>query len=144
MGADFPAVGSNFGPPSSGRIPLLLWQGVADMSRPTGFPPIVRSLVLDRSGGRCEKCGEFQSDAAMHHRRPRGAGSTRRPETNMASNALLLCGACHRHVESYRAQAFDNGWLVRQSHLPAEVPVLRRGQLVLLDDIGGFHLLEAA
>lgn len=112
--------------------------------RSTGFPPVVRSLVLDRSGGKCEKCGEFHSDAALHHRRPRGSGSTRRPETNLPSNALLLCAACHRHVESYRTQAFDQGWLVRQSHQPADIPVLRRGQMVLLDDEGGFRAVGAA
>lgn len=115
------------------------------MSRQTGFPPIVRTLVYERCAGRCEICDEWASDLELHHRRARGMGSTRRPETNMASNCLALCRMCHHgRVESYRAQAFDNGWLVRQSHQPLDVPVLRRGQWVLLDDVGGFHLLEAA
>jgi len=115
------------------------------VSRPQGFPPIVRTLVFERCAGRCEICNEWTSDIELHHRRARGMGSTRRPETNMASNALALCHMCHHgRVESYRSQAYENGWLVRQSRLPAEVPVLRRDRWVLLDDIGGFHLLEAA
>lgn len=54
-------------------------------------------------------------------------------------NCLALCGMDHHRVESHRALAYDNGWLVRQSHNPAEIPVLRRGQLVLLDDEGSFQ-----
>jgi hypothetical protein len=48
VGADFPAVGSNFGPPSSGRIPLLLREGMADM-RQTGFPAKVKKLIAERA-----------------------------------------------------------------------------------------------
>lgn len=108
--------------------------------RRTGFPPLVRTLVLERSGGRCEICDEYDSDVELHHRRCRGMGSTRRPETNMPSNCLALCAHCHHcRVESYRAEAYDNGWLVRQSHNPADVPVLRRGLWVVLDNEGGFE-----
>lgn len=107
-----------------------------------GFPPIVRTLVYERCGGRCERCGEFASDCQIHHRRPRGMSGTRRPETNYPSNAGMLCEQCHRAVESHRTQAFADGWLVRQSHNPAEIPVLRRGVLVLLDDSGGFSYTE--
>lgn len=133
-------------------LPNLRWAGTAPLPRKggggsmtrrqTGFPPVVRSLIYDRSGGACERCGERHSDSAIHHRRPRQAGGTRRPETNYPSNAGLLCGQCHREVESYRTQAFEDGWLVRQSHSPAEVPVLRRGVLCLLDDVGGFSYTE--
>jgi len=64
--------------------------------RLTGFSPLVRSLIYERSAGRCEICDEWASDAQLHHRRARGMGSTRRPDTNLPSNALLLCAACHR------------------------------------------------
>ena len=114
------------------------------MRRSTGFPPIVRTLALERSGGRCEICNLWTSDIEIHHRRPRGMSGSRRPETNMVSNAFVLCGEHHRHCESYRTQAFDNGWLVRQSHLPVKVPVLRRGHWVLLDDVGGYHEVQVA
>lgn len=112
------------------------------MRRRTGFEPLVRSLIYDRSGGRCERCNLWTSDTQIHHRRPRGMGGTLRADTNSASAGVLLCGQCHWMVESYRAQAFDDGWLVRQSHSPITVPVLRRGFWVLLDDAGGFTYSE--
>ncbi|AXH69837.1 HNH endonuclease [Mycobacterium phage Krakatau] len=105
----------------------------------TGFPPEVKELIWERAHGRCERCGEYASDATAHHRRPRGLGSSRREDTNLPSNAGWLCGACHRHVESYRAQAFAEGWLVRQSQSPITVPVLYRGNWVLLDDDGNTY-----
>lgn len=112
------------------------------MRRATGFPPVVRSLIYDRSGGRCEICNEWTSDLQIHHRRPRGMGGSRRPDTNLPSSGLLLCGMDHVRVESHRALAFDNGWLVRQSQTPREVQVLRRGFWVYLDDVGGFTYSE--
>lgn len=112
--------------------------------RQTGFSPLVRSLVYDRCSGRCEICDVWASDLQLHHRRARGAGSTRRPETNYPSNCLALCQMDHHRVESHRALAYDNGWLVRQSHDPATIPVLRRGVRVVLDDQGGFRPAEEA
>ncbi len=114
--------------------------------RATGFSKEVLQLVLARSGGQCEAlaagCLITASDA--HHRRPRGMGSTRRPETNNASACLFLCSRCHLRIESMRSWALDNGFLVRQSQNPAEVPVWwrcnwegGRKALVLLDDVGG-------
>lgn len=107
--------------------------------RATGFPPLVRTLIYERSAGRCERCNEWTSDCQIHHRRPRGAGGTRREDTNTTSNGVLLCSQCHREVESHRAKAFDDGWLVRQSHDPKATPVLRREQWVYLDDDGGMR-----
>lgn len=112
------------------------------MSRPTGFPPLVRTLIYERSAGRCERCNEWASDCEIHHRRPRGAGGSKRLDTNVASNGVLLCASCHRHVESYRAQSFDDGWLVRQSQSPKDIPVYRRGEWVLLDDEGFMRFVE--
>lgn len=63
-------------------------------------------------------------------------GSTRRPETNGAANALWVCNLDHLRIESHRSLAYDNGWLVKQSQFPADVPVLRRGVFVLLRDNG--------
>ena len=84
-----------------------------------------------RSAGMCERCGCIPWVEA-HHRRARGMGSTKRPETNSIVNALGLCGVCHRHVESWRLEAMECGWLVRQAHDPALVPVLYRRQWALL------------
>lgn len=104
--------------------------------RQTGFPAEVKAIVFDRSGGRCERCGCLSWDLQHHHRRPRGAGGTRRLDTNTASACALLCGDCHRHVESHRTQALSDGWLVRQSDSPVVVPVFRLGVWVWLGDDG--------
>jgi 5-methylcytosine-specific restriction protein A len=108
------------------------------VTRQTGFSLVVKALIRDRAEGCCEVCGEWYSAMQHHHRRPRGMGGTRRLDTNTPSGCLLLCGSCHRHVESHRSLAYDNGWLVPQGQTPTDVPVLRRGQLVYLDDLGGF------
>lgn len=56
-------------------------------------------------------------------------GGTVRPDTNEPQNLLLLCGSatspngCHSHVESFRAEAYDLGFLVRQAQDPAETPI---------------------
>lgn len=110
--------------------------------RDTGPSKAQRAVVLDRSMGGCELCGRLLFDDlnrplghaySIHHRQPRGMGGTSRPEINSPANLLLLCGdattpgGCHEYVESNRARAYLNGWLVRASADPAEVPVLLEG-----------------
>jgi hypothetical protein len=92
----------------------------------TGFPKQVRDIITARAKGGCEICF-FSHPDQIHHRRPRGAGGSKAPDTNLASNGIAICAACHRMVESNRELAFTNGWLVRQGHDPATVPVLRHG-----------------
>ena len=104
------------------------------MARDTGFPDDVRAAIRARSGSKCELCGLARA-AQIHHRRPRAAGSTRRPETNFATNGLHVCGDCHDRVESDRGEALDNGWLVSQNEDPAAIPVLYRGESLFLDQI---------
>lgn len=108
----------------------------------TGPSPAQREAVLDRSLGCCEICGRglyyFQERRwlephSIHHRRPRQMGGTSRTEINSPANLLLLCGdattpdRCHGYVESHRADAYVNGWLVRATADPAQVPVLLEG-----------------
>ena len=102
----------------------------------TGFPKAVRGIVEKRADGCCERCGKFRVSFQLHHRRPRGIGGSRRQDTNTASNALALCPSCHFVVEADRESAREFGWLVRQGHNPADVPVYRQGRWVLLDDHG--------
>lgn len=110
------------------------------MSRNTGFSPAVRQQLEQRSGGVCEICGHLAGEQA-HHRRPRGMGSTKRPETNLPSNGLMLCGACHLVVETNRTESYRKGHLVQQHWLPTEVPVrYRDGQVYLLANDGGMSL----
>lgn len=102
----------------------------------TGFSKQVREIITERAGGCCERCGRRTWDMQAHHRRPRGAGGSRRPETNQAANGVLLDADCHRWIEANRASALSDGWLVRQSDTPATVPVFRRGVYVWLSDDG--------
>ena len=104
--------------------------------RATGFPPKVRQQIVERSSGRCEvmASGCTFTATAIHHRRARGAGGTRRPDTNLPSNALAVCDACHRRIESQRTEALAAGWLVPQNGTPADAAVVYRGKRMLLTD----------
>lgn len=101
----------------------------------TGFSATIRSIIRRRSDGWCEKCG-FSRAEHFHHRRPRGMGSTRRPESNQPANGLHICADCHVAVEMQRVKAHKHGWLVNQTCDPATIPVYYRGGWVLLDDLG--------
>ena len=104
----------------------------------TGFPKRVRDIIAKRSQAMCERCG-VSSAVQYHHRRPRGMGGSTSPDTNVASNALALCVACHNQIESNRDEALQMGWLVLQGATPAHMPVLRRGDWVWLLDDGGME-----
>lgn len=108
--------------------------------RATGFPPKVRQQIVERSSGRCEVMAKdcTFTATAIHHRRPRAAGGTRRPDTNLPSNALCACDSCHRRIESLRDDARAAGWLVAQTADPAKIAVLYRGKKVMLTEAGGF------
>lgn len=101
----------------------------------TGFPKAVRDLVKERSQGSCEVCG-FGRAEQLHHRRARGMGSTRRPDSNTAANCLAACSECHAMIESRRTYAYDRGWLVRQHFPPEGVPVVFQGDWALLHPDG--------
>lgn len=50
-------------------------------------------------------------------------GSSRRPDTNSASNLLALCHLCHLVTEKHRTLALYKGMLLRQGQDPASEPV---------------------
>lgn len=104
----------------------------------TGFSSAARRTVRERSKGWCERCGA-EPATQYHHRRCRGMGSTKRPESNQPANCLHLCIDCHRDIEQFRRQALESGWLVSQQVEPASVSVLYRGRWVLLDDLGNMR-----
>jgi len=113
------------------------------------FSPAVFARIWDRDQGRCARCGVPLSPNArgfewsVHHRCPRSSGGTRRLWVNEAANGLLLCGTgttgCHGRVESYRAKATAEGFLVSANgRLTAEEVGVRHvlHGLVLLTDEG--------
>jgi hypothetical protein len=110
----------------------------------TGFSELVRDTVNERASVdgflQCEVMVACQGRAAFgwhhHHRRVKGHGGSKRADTNQAANSLACCGDCHRYIHANPQTAYANGWLVKQSHKPSDVPVLRRHHWVLLSDDG--------
>jgi hypothetical protein len=78
------------------------------------FPEEVRDLLMQRADGRCERCGTPMSSFQIHHRRPRGMGGSRLPDTGGASNGLVLHPHCHLWIETHRKAAASLGFLVGQ------------------------------
>lgn len=100
------------------------------------FARAIKAIIDERSQGSCEICGIDTPDGQYHHRRPRGMGGSKRSETGSPVNALYLCQECHAWIESLRDHALRNGWLVRQSHDPALIPVNYRGTFSTLTNEG--------
>jgi hypothetical protein len=100
-----------------------------------------RATVLDRDEYRCVRCGCYVGfgEFSVHHRRPRGMGGTKRPESNLPANLLTLCGTgttgCHGWVESHRTSATADGLLISQHADPELIPVhTYRGKVLLSND----------
>ncbi|MEV2239464.1 HNH endonuclease [Micromonospora sp. NPDC049891] len=100
--------------------------------RDTGPAKSTVETVAARDHNGCAVCGLPVSgvrgvDFSVHHRRPRAAGGSSRTDTNGPQNLVLLHGSgvsgCHGRVEQNRAEAYANGWLVRQAQDPAEAPI---------------------
>ncbi|GAA4391549.1 hypothetical protein GCM10023147_20540 [Tsukamurella soli] len=94
-----------------------------------------RELVYERSGGCCERCGQW--GVTYDHRKPRSQGGDWAP-----SNGMALCGngtmGCHGWKEHHPRAAATLGFRVWSHETPRKVPVFRRGRMVFLDDKGGF------
>ena len=102
------------------RVPVTLWSV---------------AIIGKRADGRCEIDGLPLTGRHLHHRRPRGMGSST-ADPHAVDNLLLLHPNCHLvRVERNRAEAYRNGWLVHRWDDPAEVPVLTyRGWVWLWPD----------
>lgn len=110
----------------------------------------LRDQAYQRAHGRCEITGAPLGDNwALHHRRPRGAGGTRRPDTHVASNVLALTHAVHnlatRSVHLDLAWSRPRGYLLGQWQVPRLEPVWLLGRRwVLLLDNGDYLEIEMA
>lgn len=131
----------------------LARSGLASTTRParkamrkvaayTGPSRQIRELVVVRDKGRCVICG--QGARVVHHRQPRGRGGASAAAINLPSNLISLCLADHDRVESFRADAYVEGYLVRRPLNPARVPVYLYGfgKAYLRDD-GSRELVAA-
>jgi hypothetical protein len=101
-----------------------------------------REIIRERSGGQCELC-RSRDATNMHHRRPRGMGGTKR-DIHTPAWILHVCGSgthgCHGLIESRRALAYTNGWLLRNHEHPSTTPAwLFRSLFVILTDKGTYE-----
>lgn len=104
------------------------------MTRGRGPDKATRELVIQRDIT-CVMCD--QRGEQIHHRRPRGMGGTSRPDAHNPSVLVLLCRACHAHVESHRTDALDRGLLLPQSCIHTNAaPLTWHNRTVLLHDDG--------
>lgn len=130
--------------PLRAKTPLQARKPMKSKVTSTGPARDVVDAVGERAGHSCEICSAAVGprrgvDHHIHHRRPRAAGGTSRPDTNLPSNLLLLCPGCHERVESRRALALELGWLVPQTADPAYIPVLiRHERWCYLTRAGGY------
>jgi hypothetical protein len=67
-----------------------------------------------------------------------------RAEHDRLADLLHGCRCCHEQVHEMGAPAFTFGWRVREGADPAFQPLLYRGALRWLDDLGGVHDYEEA
>ena len=109
------------------------------------FTTKIRGLIQDRAKHRCELCGTPLREAGqIHHRRPRGMGGTKNPESRSAANGLYLHLKCHQVIEQNRSDAREYGWIVPQGLNPRDVPVRLHHGWVLLNEDGTYQTLADA
>jgi hypothetical protein len=120
--------------------------------RPTpAVPPARRKTLADRSDGWCEiQLAGCQGRAVHpHHRittKSGGRHGAAKVEHDQLSDLLHVCWYCHDVVtrEPKWAKRWVNGWSLDESDIPAQHPVLYRGELSYLDDAGSVHSLDKA
>lgn len=108
------------------------------MARNTNPARTVIRQVRDRDGWACVVCSGTNG-LQTHHRRTRGMGGTRRPDTNEPQNLITVCHVCHHRIEMNRADSYRHGLLVHQSEDPAAVPVHTWRGVVFLKADGRFR-----
>jgi hypothetical protein len=111
----------------------------------------VRREVIARDKQTCQWCGRWVDVESgwysLQHRRARGMGGTKRIDTDLACNLVLVCGTgtteCHGEIESHRERAVERGFNVADRHNPALVPLLDYSdQWLRMDALGGRELLS--
>jgi len=92
------------------------------------IPAALRRLALERDDYTCCRCGRPLQGSyySLQHRLPRVRGGK-----HTAENLVTLCGSgttgCHGWIESHRAEATAQGWLIHTGMDPASIPILRGG-----------------
>ncbi|MBX6749988.1 MAG: hypothetical protein IRY85_10035 [Micromonosporaceae bacterium] len=113
--------------------------------RSTGPDQHTVDTVLERDQHSCGVCGYGLSgtrsvDWSIQHRRPRRQGGDPRPDVNLPSNLFAVHGdgtsGCHGRIESHRAEAYSNGWLLHDGDVPSQEAICHavHGWCYLTDD----------
>jgi len=107
----------------------------------------LREQLWERSGGRCEVSGVRLDPETFdaHHRRNKGMGGDKRPDTNTLPNLLALDPIVHNagrnSVHACRAWSTERGYLIpKHVDQVAGWPLLLHGRrLVLLGADGRYY-----
>jgi hypothetical protein len=88
--------------------------------------PQLRQAVYDRAEGRCDHCGLYVDPGAWecHHRLLRSRGGK-----DSLENLICLHPVCHQMAHLRPRWAEQRGLIVPSNTDPADVPVLRHGDL---------------
>ena len=98
-------------------------------------PKDVAEAVIERSGGKCEAMNfQYCTGQAeqLHHRQLRSQGGEHTVE-----NIIAVCAADHSRFHREVAEAQSQGWIVRSTQEPGEVPMKYRGRTAILTEDGG-------
>lgn len=106
------------------------------------MPPEVAEKVFMRAGGRCEagvsEAGCNSRVEHLHHRKFRSRGGGHTPQ-----NLVGVCHRCHDWIhQNSGSKAKVRGLAVSRYADPLVVDVIRRGQVVALDEFGGYRVVE--
>lgn len=114
------------------------------MTRRTDPDAATVRRVRERDDWRCARCAGW-GPLTTQHRRARGMGGSRLPDTNDPANLLTLCGSgttlCHGWTEHHPTWARAHGWAVSFYANPATTPVWTWRGWVLLLTGGGLEQL---
>lgn len=97
-------------------------------------PTVVRTALRQRSGGRCERCGQRAERLDAHHRMQRSVGGH-----DELHNLIAVCRACHDHIHADILRAQASGWLLRSWQDSERWPVRLFDGVFRLDGLGGMH-----
>lgn len=110
------------------------------------FSPLVRQAIWEREAGMCGSCGRnvMAVGGWVHqHRRARGSGGSKAPDTGTVVNGVLQCAPCNVYTEAHPSWALWAGYRVPQGADPALVPIwIARMGWCLLESWGGYQLVD--
>lgn len=112
------------------------------MSRRKAMPADVAEKVISRAGNRCEaavsEAGCNGRCEHLHHRQFRSRGGAHTTE-----NLIGVCNLCHLWIhDNSGIGAKARGLAVSRYANPLVIPVVRRTQLVQLDQFGGYSVVK--